>query len=191
MSCQHPECTWRFDHEQVAHGPDFPPGTRVPVVGVDFATGPDFTAETLFDAHGIIKDVRVSFSRWCRSGFVGDDKCLCGRCLKRRGGEVTEETEKLAELVGGMLDLAYQAGREMQSVVAKLNDLFKGHQKINHPASLPESLTERKPCKFGCDGYDRGNPFDPDDKDGWMCVWPDCESYYVMFETCDPGDEHQ
>lgn len=47
-------------------------------------------AELLRDA-----DVEVTFSQWCISGLVRD--CACWRCLKERGIEATEETEKAAK----------------------------------------------------------------------------------------------
>ncbi len=39
--------------------------------------------------------LQVTFSRWCISGLVPD--CACWRCLKERGIEATEETNRAAE----------------------------------------------------------------------------------------------
>ncbi len=39
--------------------------------------------------------LKVTFSRWCISGLVPD--CACWRCLKERGIEATEETNRTAE----------------------------------------------------------------------------------------------
>lgn len=40
-------------------------------------------------------DIQVTFSQWCISGLVSD--CACWRCLKARGIEATDETERVAE----------------------------------------------------------------------------------------------
>ena len=42
-----------------------------------------------------LEGVTVTFSQWCISGLVPD--CKCWRCLKDRGEEATEETERAAE----------------------------------------------------------------------------------------------
>ena len=39
--------------------------------------------------------LKVTFSRWCISGLVPD--CACWRCLKDRGIDSSDETERAAE----------------------------------------------------------------------------------------------
>ncbi len=39
-------------------------------------------------------NVPFTFSRYCVSGFVGEDKCECWRCRKDRGLEVILRSEQ-------------------------------------------------------------------------------------------------
>lgn len=121
-------------------------GTRVPkrlVIGVDLASGPDRTGYVAvmteptprpalkrlmaFTADTIKNDTRFSFSRWCRSGWIGVENCICKRCLGSRGvtWELGQEArEKEAERLAKLLDLAYKAGQEMGKLMgsARLAD---------------------------------------------------------------------
>ncbi len=184
------------------------PGTRV-LAGIDLAKGSDFTAVQtvargpLAQLGNLLNEVgaKVTFSRWCRSGLVGEESCICRRCQRRRFGKDLvwhDMNEKAAEMVALLLDKAWESGRAWAETTRKIAEIFKDHESINHPAYLVNSPAERT-CKFGCQGYDRGNPFDPEDKESWMCVWPDCETTGgvvainlsdLVFGPHDPGDEH-
>ena len=43
----------------------------------------------------------LSFSRWCRSGIVGKDKCVCWRC---RGEDGPSDDESAAEQAARAID---------------------------------------------------------------------------------------
>lgn len=58
---------------------------------VDQDTNPIKALVDLLEESGL----RMTFSRWCISGLVGD--CGCSRCRNKRGEPVTEETEREAE----------------------------------------------------------------------------------------------
>lgn len=53
-----------------------------------------------------ILNVPFTFSRNCRSGYVGKwlERCECSRCRRERGEEVNEASEALAEKQAGEVD---------------------------------------------------------------------------------------
>lgn len=44
-------------------------------------------------------NAQFTFSANCCCGLVGDANCECGRCRRKRGQEVTENTERRAEAI--------------------------------------------------------------------------------------------
>lgn len=67
-------------------------------------------------------NVKVSFSVWCRSGFVGGDLCACWRCSKARGEEPDEaRAQREAEIMDAVYSDAVGMTRQ-----GRLDQLVRG-----------------------------------------------------------------
>ena len=69
-----------------------------------------------------VNGLPFSFSVWCRSGFVGREKCGCWRCRQERGEEVTAETELQAQEEAKRLDDDY--AEQMRAFFRKRHATF-------------------------------------------------------------------
>jgi hypothetical protein len=61
------------------------------------------------DYLGFFKDLKITFSKHCRSGLLPAGTCQCWRCRKSRGEEATEETELIAEAEAAVADASFKS----------------------------------------------------------------------------------
>lgn len=63
------------------------------------------TNKELLDTLG---NAKFTFSANCCCGLVGDENCECGRCRRKRGQEVTENTERRAAAISAYAQMMHQ-----------------------------------------------------------------------------------